>query len=150
MTFNTSGTPDFTNGRTVVREIFGGLQVLTASPCETVVWIESALQFSARRFVVSHLHWDGSDADVLSASQWTAAVEQCDGFGKMTWSEIEANGFDWSHVRDSQPETFVTVARWIASQKWARTFDEMVQDRVDFWTSPDCERDFDPVRLLDW
>lgn len=72
----------------------------------------------AERFVVDHLHWNGKYAKLIDSKTMWEAYCKCDGFGKMSRQWHDSYGFDWSHVRDSKPETFIEVADFIAGKLW--------------------------------
>lgn len=68
--------------------------------------------------VVSHLHYDGADRDVLTAGERKLAVRQADGFGPGV-TDPELLG-DWSHVRDSSDAAVRRMAAEIRRLRQAK------------------------------
>jgi len=54
----------------------------------------------------------GSCNLTLAPADKAAVRERCDGFGRMSWAEMEALGceWDWSHVRDSSEGAIADAA----------------------------------------
>lgn len=74
--------------------------------------------FYAVNFAIQHLSFTGQYKSVLGGEQWKEAYLMCDGFGPVDEDWAKGQSWDWSHVRDSNVETLVKVADWIASNKW--------------------------------
>ena len=89
----------------------------------------------ARKFVVDHLNWQGPLHSILTPAQMWHAYCLCDGFD-MPPAELAEYGWDWSHVRDSRPETYLAVADYIAGETWhLKTFAAIVDNML-----AQCER----------
>ncbi len=87
--------------------------------------------FYAMNFTIQHLSWSGQYKDVLTSGEWEQAYLMCDGFGQVDQAWAKEQSYDWSHVRDSQPETLVKVAEWIASKKWhLNSIEAIVSDMI--------------------
>ena len=72
-----------------------------------------------RDFVISHLHWNGANKDVLSGKeQETIRLNLADGMGHIPNMDISVHdkldtAWDWSHIRDSSEAAFTKMAEVI-------------------------------------
>lgn len=54
-----------------------------------------------RNAVVQFMHWNGDHYDDITNDDHHRVYWQGNGFGSMSRELFESNGYDWSHIRDS-------------------------------------------------